>query len=96
MVHLLLELLLTELVHKSNGGFAIYIGVGTGKGGTGKARAPPIFYPRDFINIYTCSADRRVAVYITFGPPKMELLPIPMTYLYHTLGTRQFFVGYDA
>ena len=46
--------------------------------GAREARAPPIFYPRDFINIHTCSADRRVAGYIKFGPPKMELLPTPM------------------
>ena len=51
----------------------ILIGVGT-RG----ARVLPIIYPRDFINIHTCSADRRVAVYITFSPPKMELLPTPV------------------
>ena len=39
---------------------------------------PPILYPRDFFNIHTCSADCHVAVHITFGPPKMELLPTPM------------------
>ena len=33
--------------------------------------SPPIFYPRDF---HTCSADRCV---MTFGLPKMELLPTP-------------------
>ena len=50
-------------------------------GGRG-ARASPIFHPQDFINIHqeihTCSGDRRVTVYITFGPPKMESLPTPM------------------
>ena len=29
-----------------------------------------IFCPRDFINIHTCNTDCRIAVYITFGPPK--------------------------
>ena len=48
----------------------LHIGVGTR--GAGGARAPPIFYPRDFINIHTCSADRHVAVYITFSPPKWK------------------------
>ena len=35
---------------------AQYMGKGTR--GAGEARAPPIFYTQDFINIYTCSADR--------------------------------------
>ena len=43
-----------------------------------RAPPPPMFYPRHFINIHAYSTDRRVAVYITFGPSKMELLPTPM------------------
>ena len=53
------------------------IGVGNGGGGR-EAKIPPIFYPRDIINIHTCSAGCRVAVYIMFSLPKMELLPTPM------------------
>ena len=33
---------------------------------------------RDFINIHTAAQIAAIAVYITFGPPKMELLPMPM------------------
>ena len=45
------------------------IGVGTGGGGGGEARAPPIFYPRDFINIHTCSGDcRDHSVYYVWPP----------------------------
>ena len=55
------------------------IGIETGVGGEGGGGGMvlPIFYPRDFINIHSCSADRCVAVYIMFGLPKMELLPTP-------------------
>ena len=49
------------------------------QGAWGLGAPPPIFYPPDLINILACSADRAIAVYITFGPPKMELLPTPMT-----------------
>ena len=46
------------------------IGVEIRGGGRG-ARAPPIFYPRDFINIHTCSADRRdLSVYYVQPPPQ--------------------------
>ena len=50
-----------------------------------KRQAPPNIYPRDFINIHTCSADRRITVYIMFGPPKMELLPTPMNLYFWSL-----------
>ena len=39
---------------------------------------PPISHPQDF---NACSTDCHVAVYITFGHPKMELLPTLMIYL---------------
>ena len=51
--------------------------VATGTGGQGGA-GPPIFYSRDFINIHAAAQIATIAVYITFGPPKMELLPTPM------------------
>ena len=44
----------------------LHIGVGTGGRGGRGALGPP--------NI----ADCHVAVYITFGPPKMEMVPTPM------------------
>ena len=51
------------------------IGIGTG----GAARAPAlIFYPRDFINIHTCSTDHRDRSVYYVQPPQMELLPTPM------------------
>ena len=39
-----------------------------GQGGQG-GQGSPIFYPRDCINIHTCSADYCIAVYITFPAP---------------------------
>ena len=40
---------------------------------------PPNIYPRAFINIHTCSADRRdCSVYYVQPPPKTELLPTAM------------------
>ena len=44
---------------------------GGGGGGKPPPPPPPIFYPRDF---HTYSADRCI---VTFGFPKMELLPSP-------------------
>ena len=42
-----------------------------GGGGAGGQAPSPIFYPRDFINIHTCSADRRDrGVYYVRPPPK--------------------------
>ena len=43
-----------------------------------------IFYPRDFINIHVAVQIAVIAVYITFGPPKMELLPTPMVIVWST------------
>ena len=55
--------------------FSLYILIGVGTGGAGGGgRAPPIFYPRDFMHAAQIAA---IAEYITFGPPKMELLPTP-------------------
>ena len=52
----------------------LHIGVGNGGGGGGGggrgAMPPPIFYPRDLINIYTCSADRRDRSVYYVRPPK--------------------------
>ena len=37
--------------------------------------ASPIFYPRDFINIHTCSADRRNRrVYYVRPPPPQNVI----------------------
>ena len=44
----------------------------------GGGRAPSIFYPRDFINIHTCSTDHRDRSVYYVQPPQMELLPTPM------------------
>ena len=49
---------------------------------------PPIFYPRDFINIHTCSADRRDCGVYYVQPPKMELLPTPMSCICSQLDRR--------
>ena len=51
------------------------IGVGTGGGGGGGARALPIFYPRALLIFIHAAQIAAIAVYITFGPSKMELLP---------------------
>ena len=55
-------------------------GGGAAQGGGG--RAPPIFYPRDFINIHACKRKSPRSQCILrsawFGPTKMELLPTPM------------------
>ena len=45
------------------------------QGDRGAVPPPP---PNILPSSTTCSADRRVAVYITFGLPKMELLPTPI------------------
>ena len=47
------------------------VGVGTGKGG----RGAPQYFTLETLLIHTCNADRRDR---SFGPPKMELLPMPM------------------
>ena len=52
--------------------------IGVGTGGAEVAWPPPICYPRDFINIHTCSADHHDYGVYYVRPPKMELLPTPM------------------
>ena len=57
------------------------IGVGTGEGGGQWRQGPPPptqYFTLETLLISYCSANRHVTVYITFGPPKMELLPTPM------------------
>ena len=52
---------------RSNLELHVHTGVGTrGPGGQGA----PIFYPRDFINIHTCSADRRDRKVYYVRPPQ--------------------------
>ena len=52
------------------------IGVGTGGGG---GQGPPQYFTHETLLIFILAAQiGAIAVYITFGPPKMELLPTPM------------------
>ena len=44
----------------------------------GGSRAPPIFYLETLLIFIHAAQIATIAVYITFGPPKMELLPTPM------------------
>ena len=60
-----LELASLTLVYST----AYIIGVETGGGGAG-GHGPPIFYPRDFINIHICSADRRDRSVYYVRPPQ--------------------------
>ena len=60
----------------------VYIGVEPGgQGGPGPPPPPPPpphILPSRPINIHTTAQIAAITVYITFGPPKMELLPTPM------------------
>ena len=67
----------------------------------GGGRAPPIFYPRDFINIHTCSANHHdLSVYYVRLPPKIKLflhlcnrLICNVTSCYTSIGTNSVMVG---
>ena len=56
-------------------GIAMLVDSRRRNGGAGGQAPFPIFYPRDFINIHTCSADRRDRGVYYVRPPKMELFP---------------------
>ena len=52
-------------------------GIGVGTGGAGPP--PPQYFTLETLLIFIHAAQiAATAVYITFGPPKMELLPTPM------------------
>ena len=51
----------------------LHIGVGTREG-----RGGAIFYLRDLLIFIHAAQIAAITVYITFAPPKMELLPTPM------------------
>ena len=54
------------------------IGVGTGGGGPG-GPGPPNFTLETLLKFIHVVQIAAITVYITFGPPKMELLPTPMS-----------------
>jgi len=56
------------------------IGIGTGGAGGARAPPPPQYFTLKTLLIFMHAAQiAAIAMYITFSPPKMELLPTPMT-----------------
>ena len=59
-----------------------YVIIGVGTRGAGGARAPQYFTLETLLIFMHAAQIAVITVYITFGPPKMELLPTPMCHDY--------------